>query len=188
MSPRTSEQREAWTHRTAVVVIPPQDVWPSIQAIRRSRDRQFQRWMPHVTVLYPFAPRSELGGHLPALSAACSDLAPFDVELSVFHSFRHRGGHSTLWLAPEPREEFVRLQSALEAAAPAFNHTSRFGGGFTPHLSVGQAAGDEETRAALAELTAAWTPLRFRLSEVQLIAREGDGPFEVVHVLPLGRI
>lgn len=187
MSRRTPEQREAWSHRTAVVLIPPQEVWPPIQAIRRVRDRQFQRWMPHVTLLYPFVPRPELARHLPAIAEACARLEPFDVELGVFHSFRHRGGRGTLWLAPEPRERLVQLQSALQEAAPAFNHTSRFHGGFTPHLSVGQAENDEQTQSALAELATAWTPLTFRASEVQLIAREGNGPFEVVQVVPLGR-
>ncbi len=168
-----------------MVLIPPAEVWPPIQTIRRLRDRQFQRWMPHVTLLYPFAPRYELDEHLPALSAACAFLAPFEATLGAFHSFRHRGGRSTLWLAPEPRESFVRLQAALEQAAPEFNSTSRFHGGFNPHLSVGQAA-NEQTDAVLAELSAGWSPLRFQVTEVQLIAREKDGPFEVVHVLPLG--
>jgi 2'-5' RNA ligase len=170
------------------VIIPPQEVWPEIQAIRRTRDRQYQRWMPHVTLLYPFEPSPGLARHLPALAAACSTMEPFDAELSVFRSFGHRGGRSTLWLAPEPLEKFVRLHSALQEAAPGFDHTSRFHGGFTPHLSVGQASGEEETQSALAELARSWTPLSFRVSEVQLIAREQDRPFEVVHVVPLGDV
>ncbi len=185
MSKRTPEDREAWTHRTAVVLIPPADAWPPIQAIRRARDRQYQRWMPHVTLLYPFAPRFELARYVPALAGACAEVEPFEVTLGEFRAFRHRGGRSTLWLAPEPRAAFVRLQSALQGTAPDFSSTSRFHGGFTPHLSVGQAARDDE-QSALAELAAGWTPLTFLVSEVQLIAREGDGPFEVVHVLPLG--
>jgi 2'-5' RNA ligase len=186
MSKRTPEEREAWTHRTAVVFIPPSEVWPTIQEIRRLRDRQFQRWMPHLTLLYPFAPRSELPRHLPALTEACAALEPFEARLATFHSFQHGGSSSTLWLAPEPKEAFVRLQSALEDAAPAFGSTSRFKGGFTPHLSVGQAGNEADTPEALDELASNWTPLTFRVSEVQVIAREKDLPFEVVKVLPLG--
>ena len=40
------------THTTAVVVIPPDDAWPPIQALRQRYDRQFRRWMPHITLLY----------------------------------------------------------------------------------------------------------------------------------------
>ena len=47
------------THTTAAVLIPPEDVWGPIQAIRREHDRQFRRWMPHITLLYPFRPREQ---------------------------------------------------------------------------------------------------------------------------------
>ena len=45
------------THTTAVVLIPPEEVWEPIQALRRAHDRNFDRWMPHITLLYPFAER-----------------------------------------------------------------------------------------------------------------------------------
>jgi hypothetical protein len=43
-----------------LVIIPPEAVWEPIQAIRRRHDRKLRRWMPHITLLYPFRPRSEL--------------------------------------------------------------------------------------------------------------------------------
>jgi 2'-5' RNA ligase len=184
---RTPGARAAWTHRTAVVLVPPEEVWPPLQEVRRARDRQFRRWMPHVTLLYPFAPRPEVPALLPPpLRAACARLAPFDVTLAQVRAFRHRGGSATLWLAPEPAAPLVALQAALQAAAPAFAHTSRFAAGFTPHLSVGQAADTAATEAALAELAATWRPLVFRAAEVSVLAREGDRPFEVLEVLRLG--
>jgi 2'-5' RNA ligase len=176
----------AWTHRTAVVFIPPAEVWPSIQAIRRAHDRQVQRWMPHVTLLYPFAPRYDLPKLLPALEAACAGLSPFEVTLGTFRVFQHRSDRSTVWLAPEPREAFTRLQAALREAAPDYAHTSRFSSGFTPHLSVGQSGGVEQVNALVTNLGETWTPLVFRASEISIIAREGNGPFEVVGTLSLG--
>jgi len=103
----------AWTHRTAVVFIPPAEVWPPIQAIRRVHDRQVQRWMPHITLLYPFAPRYELPGLAPALEAACAGLSPFEATLDTFQVFQHRADRSTVWLAPEPREAFAFALAAL---------------------------------------------------------------------------
>jgi hypothetical protein len=48
--------RHPKTPNTAVVLIPPQELWEPIQAIRRVHDLHVERWMPHVTLLFPFAP------------------------------------------------------------------------------------------------------------------------------------
>jgi hypothetical protein len=80
----------------------------------------------------------------------------------------------------------VRLQAALQEAAPDYAHTSRFAKGFTPHLSVGQSGGATRVAELLASLGGTWSPLVFQVSEVSIIAREGNGPFEVVRTLKLG--
>ena len=41
-------------YNSAVVIIPPQEKWESIQEIRETYDRGFNRWMPHITLIYPF--------------------------------------------------------------------------------------------------------------------------------------
>ena len=33
---------------SAVCYVPPESVWPQIQAVRRVHDKAFVRWMPHV--------------------------------------------------------------------------------------------------------------------------------------------
>ncbi|MGA1195514.1 MAG: 2'-5' RNA ligase family protein, partial [Candidatus Latescibacterota bacterium] len=44
-------------HQSAVVLSPPQSEWDQIQAIRKKYDRNVRRWMPHITLLYPFYPK-----------------------------------------------------------------------------------------------------------------------------------
>ena len=41
-------------HKAAAVIIPPEDAWGPIQAIRRKHDRKVGRRMPHITLIYPF--------------------------------------------------------------------------------------------------------------------------------------
>lgn len=174
------------THRTAVVAVPPPEVWEPIQAIRRQYDRQVQRWMPHITLLYPFVPREQFGEVLPGLRQAAGRLTPFQVTLATFQSFTHAFGKSTIWLAPEPRDAVVALQAALHVAFPAYDEQSRFATGFTPHLSVGQAAAPAARQHLLSTLQAPWQPVQFTLTAIMLIWREADGPFEVAHSIPLG--
>jgi RNA 2',3'-cyclic 3'-phosphodiesterase len=174
------------THHTAVVAVPPPDVWEPIQAIRRQHDRHVQRWMPHITLLYPFMPQAQFAKALPALSEAGRHIAPFQVTLATFRAFTHAHGKATLWLEPEPRHTLVALQAALQAAFPAYDEQSRFANGFTPHLSVGQAASPTARQHLLSVLQGAWQPVQFMLTAIMLIWRESAGPFEVAHAIPLG--
>ncbi|GAH05617.1 unnamed protein product, partial [marine sediment metagenome] len=46
-------------YSSAVVIIPPREKWASIQEIRKIYDRNLTRWMPHITLLYPFRSRNQ---------------------------------------------------------------------------------------------------------------------------------
>jgi 2'-5' RNA ligase len=106
------------THQTAVAVVPPQEVWEPIQAIRERHDRQFHRWMPHVNLLYPFYLPEQFDEALPRLVDACAKITPFKVTLAEFRFFRHSSRRATLWLAPELKVDLVWLQAALQASCP----------------------------------------------------------------------
>ena len=173
------------SHRTAVVAIPPEAVWEPIQAIRRRHDRHAARWMPHVTLLYPFWPEERLAEAVAALAPALAAMPAFDAELATLRWFEHRDQHFTLWLAPEPEAAWKAVHAALLAAAPDCDATARFAHGFTPHLSVGQVVGAARRDALFAEIAAGWAPLRFPLVEVALLRRDPDGPFTVAARLRL---
>lgn len=173
------------THHTAVVAIPPRDIWEPIQAIRRVHDRQVRRWMPHVNLLYPFVEPHILAAAAAALADVCRDVRPFRVRLAEFRTFRHPSGSHTIWLAPEPPEALVDLQARLQARFPGCDDISRFPTGFTPHLSVGQVPAGRPPHALLAELRGAWRPLEFELTSIAAIRRDRKGPFKVAHEVAL---
>ena len=167
------------TNMTAVVLIPPEEVWEPIQAIRRRHDRQVRRWMPHVTLLYPFRPREQFDAVAGALADAGRTVEPFDVRLAEFRSFKRRNS-CVVWLAPEPGEAVAALQEALWRAVPDCDDVRRFAGGFTPHLSVGQAS-RAELAGLLDGLRCDWRPIRFRAERVSLLYR-GRPPDDVFRV------
>jgi RNA 2',3'-cyclic 3'-phosphodiesterase len=166
------------TYTTAVVLIPPVELWEPIQVIRRVHDRHIRRWMPHITLLYPFRARDEFAGLSEQFSAVCRDIEPFRVDLVEMRSFQHRRESYTLWLAPEPREALVQLQALVGHIVPDCDDVMRHGDGFTPHLSVGQVRGDKQMVALTKELQTGWQPIAFTAHEVNLIWRR-DPPDDV---------
>jgi len=170
------------------VLIPPEDVWQPIQAIRREHDRQVRRWMPHVTLLYPFRPHEEFDAAAGALAEACRSVEPFEVSLGELRWFSHGRRGFTMWLSPEPAGELVELHEALWLTAPDCDHVRRHAVGFVPHLSVGQVRDRRRLDRLIATLQADWRPIRFRATAVSLIRREDppDDVFRVDRLLPLG--
>src|SRR5262249_14793201 len=144
------------------------------------------RWMPHITLLYPFMPREHFGEAFPRLLEVGRQSAALQVTLTTFRAFTHAFGKATIWLAPEPGQALVTLQTTLQAALPAYDEQSRCPTGFTPRLSVGQASSPRGRQQLLESLQASWQPVQFTLTAIALIWREADGPFEVAHVIPLG--
>jgi 2'-5' RNA ligase len=179
---------ESKTYQTAVVLIPPQECWDPIQTIRRVHDRHFRRWMPHVTLLYPFRPRERFDEVAEMLQATLPDVEPFEVHLREFRHFRHGRTGYTIWLAPEPGDALKQLQDRLQAALPDYDDVSRHGAGFTPHLSVGQVRGAALLEELIGSLRESWRPIVFRATQVSLIWRDAppNDVFQVDRAVHLG--
>ena len=176
------------THKTALVVIPPGSAWPPIQAIRAEHDRKVGRWMPHITLVYPFLPPGEFERAAGRLGLARAVLPPFEVRLARFDTFRHHRDSYTVWLKPEPEEPLIALQRALWAACWEAETPRPTWGRFRPHLSVGQARGRPAMLRLLDGLRRSWRPATFAVEGVSLIRREDppDEVFRVAHRVPLG--
>lgn len=178
------------THQTAIVLIPPLDLWGQIQTIRARYDRQYHRWVPHINLIYPFHLLNRLSKDREALQGACQSVRPFEVELGGLRWFRHRELGHTIWTAPQPRQALVELQRVLLRAVPDCDDLNHFAQGFEPHLSLGQVQTRGGLEKVLAQLQAQWRPIHFRVDRVSLIAR-GDPPkdqFRVVEEWSLGPI
>lgn len=88
---------------------------------------------PHVTLIVPFLPRSELAedGVIAALRELCASTAPFDVTFARTARFPH-----VLYLAPEPAEPFIALTHALTARWPQIKPYAGREKQVIPHLTV----------------------------------------------------
>jgi len=159
-------------YTSAVVIIHPQDKWDSIQEIRKLYDRQINRWMPHITLLYPFRPENEYSMLVKEFSEKCKTIKPFEIELNRFNYFNHGKQRYTFWLNPEPVELIINLQSKILEIVPDCNDVNKYKHGFRPHLSIGQIQGKDRLLELLGCLQDNWKKNNFLLNQIYFISRE----------------
>ncbi|TFG21867.1 MAG: 2'-5' RNA ligase family protein, partial [Promethearchaeota archaeon] len=118
-------------YTSACVIIPPEEKWPPIQNIRQKYDRQIHRWMPHITLLYPFRPETQFNDLEKAFITQCLEIHSFEITLSTFRYFQHRHQDYTIWLDPEPNNCIIQLQGELLKVVPDCDDVNKHKNGFT---------------------------------------------------------
>ena len=159
-------------YNSAVVIIPPQEKWDSIQEIREIYDRGFNRWMPHITLLYPFRSKTEYITLEKVFSQQCKNLKPVELSFRRFQFFNHGHQNFTLWLDPEPEDLIIDLQAEILKLVPDCNDVNKYKNGFTPHLSVGQIKGKQNLLKVISKLQKNWKDITFLLDKIYFISRE----------------
>lgn len=174
-------------HNSAMVIIPPKILWPPIQAIRKQYDRQIQRWMPHINLIYPFVPLSKFNHIIHKIKPVCERIKSFPLTFKEIKYFKHGKQNYTLWLAPQPREKIISVQSKLITIFPRLDDLNRFKGGFTPHLSIGQIKGNTQFKKLLSHLQEKWEPISFTCGEIYFIHRtpQKNSPFQIERIISL---
>jgi 2'-5' RNA ligase len=137
--------------KSALVLLPPSSIAAPIEAVRRTHDKNFERWPAHINLLYPFLSEpsgsSEQGDDSRLLlkpdirtrvARAVKDIQPFHISLEANPPgvFEHGyGSYQTVWLGPTT-QHVQQLQAALQKEFSEVDSDRR---PFIPHLSVGQA-------------------------------------------------
>jgi 2'-5' RNA ligase len=159
-------------YNSAVVIIPPEEKWAAIQEIRKKYDRNIHRWMPHITLLYPFRPIAEYESFEKSFLETCRIIDPFEVSLKIFNYFSHGHQNNTLWLDPEPNDLLVNLQAEILKIVPDCDDVNKYKNGFRPHLSVGQIKGKNIIHEIIDNLQKNWKGIKFILDKIYFISRE----------------
>ena len=113
--------------------------------------------MPHITLLYPFRPKSEYNPLESLFSTICKKIKSFQITFSKFKYFNRGKQNYTLWLAPEHESLIIDLQYRLLAIVLDCNNINLYKNGFTPHLSVGQIEGKKSLIEVVETLQRNWS-------------------------------
>ena len=173
-------------YESILAIIPPEELFPPIQAIRQQYDSGFVRIVPHITLLYGFLPDRYFEEVVDIIAPILAKIPPFTVTLADFQLFTHHKS-STAYLRPviKPEGALHELQDALYRLFPqCYEQSTKTIDGFNPHLSVGQFANLSEAEAKLPQ----WHPLKFTVDSVALVSRRRDEPCVVRHIVGVGKL
>eukprot|EP00727_Mastigamoeba_balamuthi_P004738 m51a1_g14262 putative poly polymerase (275) ;mRNA; r:299392-300269 len=176
--------------KSAVAIVMPADICAPVQAIRRKHDAGFARWLPNVALVWPFAPVEEWERCrvVQRLADAVSRVQRFSLTLSEFQ-WVDRAACSSLWLRADstPQGSAERLREEIESVLGEYVRGAE-GAAWTPRMLLGQfERRQDQGLPGLARLQQLWRPIKWHVSEVQLLYRGHEDCFRIAHSFQLAQ-
>jgi poly(A) polymerase len=173
-------------YESMLAIIPPEELFPPIQAIRQQYDgSRFIRIPPHITLLCGFIPEQYFDEVVDLIAPILAKIEPFTIKFADFEIFTHLKS-STAYLRPivKPEGALHELQNTLYQLFPqCYEQNTKTIEGFNPHLSVGQFANADEAAEKLPQ----WHPLKFTVDSVVLMSRQRNEPCEIRQIIGIGK-
>jgi 2'-5' RNA ligase/endonuclease/exonuclease/phosphatase (EEP) superfamily protein YafD len=160
------------SHETALCVIPPRELWSSVDALRSLYDKAYTAWPPHINLAYPFV-RPEVLEDAAQIIEGLTTENSLQLALDVADSFKHKH-HNTIILGSNPDSGAAELSKLRDRVSDAFGQFQDAGNeSFVPHMTIGQS---EDPEAAphhfLLEKARLLTPLEWEVKELAILVRD----------------
>ncbi len=168
--------------QTAIAIIPYGNIIQEIEEIRQEHDPAYNRWMPHINLMFGFVSEKYFQDIVPCLQKAFDNIEPFDIEFKKLNYFSH-GKTQVVYAEPElSLSAKLNLQVVYQTIATQFpNLVTKE---FVPHLTLAKAK--TNVKELHANLSYGWTPCKFTVKTIDLISRRGpDDRFQIRHSLSL---
>ncbi len=134
---------------TVIMIVVPHELQAiAVPLLRRYAPDTLTRVPAHLTVLYPFVAYERLDEACVQLQAICAGIAPFELTMAGYAEFP-----GVIYMPPRnPRPIKQLFQRIFRDFPDCPPYRGAYGGGMTPHLTVGEFESDEEQRDAWAAL------------------------------------
>lgn len=173
------------THKSSLCVIPQQSVFNYIQPLREKYDEQYERWMPHFNLVYPFCDKSEFDEVISMIEMSNIDDSYFDLlkeeEIVIDTiSYFEQSDKITIWIGPSKTELWQELYNRLCKLFPEYVKQKKF----IPHLTIAQFKGERnDFNKFFEEIKSQFKTFTFKLSHLYLISRDDSTPFKIIHTI-----
>lgn len=120
---------------TALCIVPPQHLWPSIDNLRSHYDKAYRKWPPHINLIYPFVQVDALPRALDSVQSAVQKTSPLQLRLNAAGVFPHRHDN-TIFLYDSDDGLCQKLKELRRSILEAFGQKQS--GDYQMHMTIGQ--------------------------------------------------
>jgi len=128
------------SHDTALCIIPPRRLWPSVDRLRALYDKAYEKWPPHINMIYPFVRPDLLPSAAQRIQDALSHSGiqdPLHMSLGCVDVFPHKHDN-TIFLHDSSAETSARLKTLRDDILGALGQARSSGQQYRMHMTVGQ--------------------------------------------------
>ncbi|KAH8689073.1 DUF455 domain protein [Talaromyces proteolyticus] len=163
------------SHDTALCIVPPTHLTQDINRLRALYDKAYEKWPPHVNMIYPFVAPESLPHAVELVRATLVDNSTeeFQVRLDTAGFFTHKR-HTTVYTTDSGNgcQELQKMRRHIIFALGQsdLNHQ--------PHLTIGQSDADNNSvRDYLVSKVDLLPPVEWQVSELVVLIRDQSQVF-----------
>ncbi|KAI1298958.1 hypothetical protein F5Y03DRAFT_366950 [Xylaria venustula] len=160
------------SHDTALCVIPPKQLWPLFNDLRSLYDKAYEKWPPHINLVYPYVRIENLSraSDLVASVASQKSTGAIKIRLNAADVFCHKHDN-TIFIYDDDKERTATLQDLRQALLKALGHNS------TPnhrmHMTIGQSQElDRSSHKFLLEKASLLPEAEWTVDQLFILVRE----------------
>ncbi|KAF5011118.1 hypothetical protein FDECE_2746 [Fusarium decemcellulare] len=160
------------SHETALCILPPRHLWPSIDRLRGLYDKGHGLWPPHINLIYPFV-RPEVIGHAANILQELAIHPPPHVTLKSADTFNHKH-NNTVFLGPSQESGGAALSELRSYVCDTLGQPRNAKhGDFQPHMTIGQTEDAESaSHYFLVEKARLMAPLSWDVHQIAFLVRD----------------
>ncbi|KAI0972594.1 hypothetical protein F4678DRAFT_44505 [Xylaria arbuscula] len=160
------------SHDTALCIIPPKQLWPLFNGLRSLYDKAYEKWPPHINLLYPYVRIENLSraSDLVASVASQTSVGAIKIHLNAADVFCHKHDN-TIFIHDDDKERTARLHDLRQAVLNALGHTSA--PNYRMHMTIGQSQDlDRSSHKFLLEKASLLPETEWTVGQLFILVRE----------------
>lgn len=129
------------SHDSSLCIIPPKNLWPKFDHLRSLYDKAYEKWPPHINLVYPFVRVENLPNASALVASQLSSMSedissdPIKTNLGAADVFPHKHDN-TIFIYDNDKERKSRLEKLRKTALRALGQKTS--ADYHMHLTIGQ--------------------------------------------------